>query len=344
MSVGAATAGVFHLWTHAFFKALLFLGSGSVIHAVHTNDMFEMGGLRKFMPVTYVTFLIGSLALAGVPPFAGFWSKDEIVGAAFASHHYYVFAAGIITAFLTAFYMGRCLTLTFAGRYRRMPLAGAADDDAAHDEHGHAHGVPHESPPSMTWPLIILAGLSVVGGFVGTPFKNVFHEWIAIPGAEHGVVVPVMIASIILAVGGLLIGYAMYSRAPYGFGVLDPLAKLGVFYRAAWNKFYLDDLYIKGIVRPVQYGLSKFVYTVLDRKVIDGAVNGAAVGTVALGRVVRKTDERGVDGVVNGFGWITNKTSYALRRLQSGNVQGYAAGLFVGVVILAAVLFLRGGI
>ncbi len=341
MSVGAATAGVFHLWTHAFFKALLFLGSGSVIHAVHTNDMFEMGGLKKYMPITYATFFIGSLALAGVPPFAGFWSKDEIVGAAWSSGNHLVFTAGIITAFLTAFYMGRCLSLTFEGRYRRLPVAGAASDD--HADHGEHH-LPHESPPSMTWPLIILAVLSVVGGFVGTPFKNAFHDWIAIPGAEHGVVVPVMIVSIILAIGGLLIGFAMYRRAPYGFGVLDPLERLGPLYRAAVNRFYIDDLYIKGVVRPVQYGLSKFVYTVLDRKVIDGAVNGVAAGTVGLGKLTRRNDERVIDGVVNGLGWITNKTSYGLRKLQSGNVQGYAAGLFVGVVVLAAVLFLRGGI
>ena len=341
MSVGAATAGVFHLWTHAFFKALLFLGSGSVIHAVHTNDMFEMGGLRKYMPITYVTFLIGSLALAGVPPFAGFWSKDEIVGAAWSSGNHLVFVAGIITAFLTAFYMGRCLTLTFAGRYRRMPVAGGAEADEHEDGD---HHLPHESPPSMTWPLIILAALSVVGGLVGTPIHNIFKDWIVIPGAEHGVVVAVMVASIIIAIGGLLIGYAMYVRAPYGFGVIDPLSKLGPFYRAAVNKFYIDDFYLKVIVRPVQYGLSKFVYNVLDQEVIDGAVNLVAAGTVQLGKAVRETDERGVDGVVNGFAWITDKTSYLLRKLQSGNVQGYAAGLFVGVVILAAVLFLRGGI
>jgi NADH-quinone oxidoreductase subunit L len=342
MSVGAATAGVFHLWTHAFFKALLFLGSGSVIHAVHSNDMFEMGGLSKFMPVTYVTFGIGSLALAGVPPFAGFWSKDEIVAASYSSGNHLVFIAALVTAFLTAFYVGRAFTLTFWGRYRRMPIAGAATDD--HDEHGH-HALPHESPPSMTWPLIILAVLSVVGGLVGTPIKNSFGEWLAVPGAvEHGFVPMIAIVSIILAIAGLGLGYAMYARAPYGFGVLDPLAKLGPLYRAAVNRFYIDDFYLKAFVRPVQYGLSKFVYTVLDRKVIDGAVNAAAVGTVQVGRAVRKTDERGVDGVVNGFAWITDKTSYLLRKLQSGNVQGYAAGLFVGVVILAAVLFLRGGI
>jgi NADH-quinone oxidoreductase subunit L len=344
LGVGAWVAAVFHLFTHAFFKALLFLGAGSVSHSGshHSFDMKDdMGGLRKYMPVTFVTFLIGSLALAGIFPLAGFWSKDEIVGAAWSSGNHLVFAAGIVTAFLTAFYMGRCLSLTFEGRYRRMPLAGAAADD--HDGHGEHH-LPHESPPSMTYPLIVLAFLSVVGGFVGTPFKNAFHEWIAIPGAEHGVVVPVMVVSIVLAVGGLAIGFRMYSRAPYGFGVIDPLSKLGPLYRAAVNRFYIDDLYVKGIVRPVQYGLSNFVYKVLDRKVIDGVVNGAAAGTALVGKLTRRNDERVIDGVVNGFGSITDKASYALRKIQSGNVQGYAAGLFAGVVILAAVLFLRGGI
>ncbi len=350
MSVGAATAGIFHLWTHAFFKALLFLGSGSVIHAVHSNDMFEMGGLRKFMPVTYVTFIIGSIALAGVPPFAGFWSKDEIVGAAYSGHHWMLLAVALFTAFLTAFYMGRACTLTFAGRYRRMPIAGGATDDAAHDEHGHAHGVPHESPRSMTVPLVILGVLSVVGGWVGTPFKNLFGEhWIHIEAfgehaAEHGVVVPVVIASIVLAVAGLGLGYAMYSRSVYGFGVVDPLAKLGPLFRAAVRRFYIDDFFMAVFVRPVQYPIARFVYNVLDRKLVDGAVNGAAAATVAVGRVTRQTDERGVDGVVNGFAWITARTSFLLRKLQSGNVQGYAAGLFVGVVVLAAVLFFRGGI
>jgi len=339
MSVGAATAGVFHLWTHAFFKALLFLGSGSVIHAVHSNDMFEMGGLRKFMPVTYVTFLIGSLALAGVPPFAGFWSKDEIVAASYTSGNHLVFFAALITAFLTAFYVGRALTLTFAGRYRRMPIAGAATDD--HD-HGH-HGLPHESPRSMTAPLVILAVLSVVGGLVGTPIHNIFAEWIPIPGAEHGFVLGIMVLSIVIALSGLGLAYAMYARAPYGFGVIDPLERLGPLYRAATNRFYIDDFYMKVFVRPIQYGVSKFVYKVVDQEIIDGAVNAAASGTVLLGKAVRETDERGVDGVVNGFAWITNNASFALRRIQSGNVQGYAAGLFVGVVILAAVLFLRGG-
>jgi NADH-quinone oxidoreductase subunit L len=343
LSVGAATAGIFHLWTHAFFKALLFLGSGSVIHAVHSNDMFEMGGLRKFMPVTYATFIIGSIALAGVPPFAGFWSKDEIVAAAYESGHTFVFAAALITAFLTAFYMARACTLTFYGHYRRAPIMGGAGDDE-HSDHHHPT-TPHESPPTMTWPLIILAVLSVVGGWVGTPFKNVFAEWFHFEGAHHGEFIPwIALLSIVIAVVGIGIGFRMYSRATYGLGVIDPLAKLGIFYRFAERRFFIDDFYMKVFIKPVQYPIARFVYNVLDRKVIDGAVNAAAAGTVATGRVTKEIDEKGVDGVVNGFAWITDKLSFALRRTQSGNVQGYAAGLFIGLVVLAAVLFIRGGI
>ncbi len=336
LAVGAATAGVFHLWTHAFFKALLFLGAGSVIHAVHSNDMFEMGGLRKFMPITYATFLVGSLALAGVPPFAGFWSKDEIVAASFETGHTFVFICALLTAFLTAFYVGRAFTLTFFGHYRRAPIAGGATDD-----HSHHSAMPHESPPTMAWPLIILAVLSFPAGFIGTPFGNVFAEWFHFEGAHHGEFVGwIAILSIAIAIGGIGLGYRMYSRAVYGFGVIEPLERLGPLYRAAVNRFYIDDFYMKVIIRPVQYQISRFVYRFLDQKVIDGVVNGAASGTVLTGRVTKAIDEGGVDGVVNGVGWITNKLSFVLRKLQTGNVQGYAAGLFVGLIVLAAALYL----
>ena len=336
LSIGAGVAGVFHLWTHAFFKALLFLGAGSVIHAVHSNDMHEMGGLRAFMPITYGTFIVGSLALAGVPPFAGFWSKDEIVAAAWTSGHKLVFLAALVTAFLTAFYMARACTLTFFGNYRRMPIAGAASDD----HHG-GDGLPHESPRTMTTPLLILGALSVVGGFVGLPGKNLFAEWIHVGGehgAEHGFVPWVAVLSVALAVAGIGLGWRMYSRAPFGFGVVEPLERLGVAFRAAVRRFYIDDFYLAVFVRPVQYVLSAFVYKVLDQKVIDGAVNAAGAGTVLVGRAVRATDEGGVDGAVNGFAWLTDKLSFGLRRTQTGNVQRYAVGLFVGVVVVVAVL------
>ena len=339
LAVGAATAGVFHLWTHAFFKALLFLGAGSVIHAVHSNDMFEMGGLRRFMPITYATFIIGSLALAGVPPLAGFWSKDEIVAASFQTGNTFVFIAALLTAFLTAFYMARACTLTFFGRYRRLPIAGGAGDD-----HPHA-AEPHESPPSMTWPLIILGVLSVVGGLVGTPVRNVFADWFHFEHAHHGEFVGwIALLSIAIAALGIGLGWTMYSRAGFGLGIIDPLAKLGPLFRAAERRFFIDDFYMKVFIRPVQYPIARFVYNVLDKKLIDGTVNAAGGGTVALGRITRTVDEGGVDGAVNGVAWITDKLSFVLRRVQTGNVQLYATGLFLGLIVLAAVLFIRGGI
>src|ERR671933_1287137 len=159
LGVGAWTAGVFHLFTHAFFKALLFLGSGSLIHAVHSNNMSEMGGLRKFMPTTFVTFIIGSVALAGIPPLAGFWSKDEILNGASANHYTLFLIVGLAGAFMTAAYMTRACYLIFWGEYR-------------------GHGHPHESPPSMVWPLRILAALSIVAGLVNAPGIEKFNEWV----------------------------------------------------------------------------------------------------------------------------------------------------------------------
>src|SRR5438445_2222587 len=156
------SVGLFHLFTHAFFKALLFLGAGSVIHAVHTNNMSEMGGLRRFMPVTFGCFVIATLALMGIPPFAGFWSKDEIIATAWHTHHYPIYVVAVVTAFLTALYMTRAVLLTFFGTYR-----------------GEAH--PHESPSAMTNPMLGLAALSVGAGFLNTPFLHPFRDWIGEP-------------------------------------------------------------------------------------------------------------------------------------------------------------------
>ncbi len=339
LAVGAATAGIFHLWTHAFFKALLFLGAGSVIHAVHSNDMFDMGGLRKFMPVTYATFIIGSLALAGVPPLAGFWSKDEIIAASFETGNRFVFVAALITAFLTAFYMARACRLTFFGRYRRLPIAGGADD------HHSGLAAPHESPRSMTGPLVVLGVLSVVGGWVGTPIRNYFGEWFHFEHAHHGEFVGwIAVVSIVLAVVGIGAGWMMYRTAEFGFGIIDPLTKLGPLFRAAERRFYFDDIYMRLFARPVQYPIARFVYRKLDLKLIDGVVNAAGSGTVLTGRATRVVDENAVDGVVNGVAWLTDKLSFGLRRTQTGNVQRYAAGFFAGLVIVGAVLFFSGGI
>src|SRR5437588_634268 len=173
LSVGAWTAGVFHLFTHAFFKALLFLGSGSVIHAVHSNNMSEMGGLKKYMPTTYWTFIIATLALAGIFPLAGFWSKDEILLGAIKNHYPYIFLLGLIGAFMTAAYMGRCVHLTFHGEYR-------------------GHGHPHESPRTMTVPLVLLAIPSVFVGLINAPGVEKFAHWVRfeVPGLKEAFEVP----------------------------------------------------------------------------------------------------------------------------------------------------------
>jgi NADH-quinone oxidoreductase subunit L len=314
------TPGLFHLFTHAFFKALLFLGAGSVIHAVHTNNMSEMGGLRRFMPVTFVTFLIGSLALAGIFPLAGFWSKDEIISEAFKTGHYPIFVAALVTAILTAFYMTRAVLLTFFGEYR------------GHGEHA-AH--PHESPPAMTVPLMILAGLSVVAGAAFGP-TGLFHDWVHVgEAAQKPVDYGFAAVSILGALAGVAVGYRLYSR----WRERDPIRRLGPAYTVLEHKYYLDDLYLGGVVRPIQYRLSAAVYWT-NQKILDGAVNGAAWLTRKLGLGVDTVDRRAVDGAVNGVAFSTWRSGGLLKYIQTGNVQRYAIYLFVGVAALAIIITL----
>jgi len=327
LGVGAGNAGIFHLFTHAWFKALLFLGAGSVIHAVHSNNMSEMGGLKKAMPTTYWTFLVGSLALAGIPPLAGFWSKDEIVAESF---HFattpeeafgtpvvamIVFVVALVTAFLTAFYMSRAVHLTFEGDYR-------------------GHGRPHESPRAMTFPLMFLGALAVVAGFVGLPgVQGGFGGWVAVGGHAH---VPdanygLIAVSVLVAVGGIALGRWMYMPAP----ATEPLRRLGVFHTLLVNKYYLDDLYMKGIVLPIRDTVSGAMYW-LNKNVFDGAVNGTAAAARAAARGVYATiDQKVIDGAVNGAGFTARRSSGLLKYIQSGDVQRYAAILFAGVAILA---------
>jgi NADH-quinone oxidoreductase subunit L len=280
------TPGLFHLFTHAFFKALLFLGAGSVIHAVHTNNMSQMGGLRKPMRVTFWTFLIGSAALSGIPPLAGFWSKDEIITTAFRHHDYAVFAVALLTAVLTAFYMTRAVLLTFFGEYRGELRA-------------------HESPPAMLAPMVLLAGLSIVAGFVGP--TGLFAHWVHFgPVVHEPFDYGFAAVSILGGLAGIAVGYRLYSR----WREREPLRKLGPAYAFIERKYFLDDLYMYGVVRPIQYRAARGV-DVVDRRVVDGGVNGVA-------RLAR-----GMGG--------------GLRHLQSGSVQRYAAFLFGGVVILAVI-------
>jgi NADH-quinone oxidoreductase subunit L len=310
------TPSLFHLFTHAFFKALLFLAAGSVIHSVHSNNMSEMGGLRKFMPVTFWTFLIGSAALSGIFPLAGFWSKDEIITAAFRSHHYLIFEATLLTAILTAFYMTRAVLLTFFGDYR-----------------GTAH--PHESPPAMTVPLVVLAALTVVAGPALGP-TGLFFEWVHLPGVVHEPVDYGFAAiSLIGALAGIVAGYRLYTR----WRERDPLRTLGPVYALFERKYFLDDLYLGGIVRPIQYRLSSATYWT-NQKILDGAVNGAGWLARLFARVIDVFDRRAVDGAVNGIGIGARTGGGLLKYMQTGSVQRYALYLFGGVTLLAVAITL----
>jgi NADH-quinone oxidoreductase subunit L len=311
---GGRNAAFFHLFTHAFFKALLFLAAGSVIHGVHSNDMSDMGGLRRRMPITFWTFLIGSLALAGLPPLAGFWSKDELLVAA-SKGHPVVFVLMLVTAVVTAFYTTRMVTLTFLGEYR-------------------GSGHPHESPLSMTAPLVALAAATVGVGFLGAAqLRAVFFDWVYLEEPEIVKFIPwVGALSVAAATFGVLFGYAVYRR----WREEDPIMALGPLYRLLEQKYYLDTIYLKGIVYPIRDPVSAFVYWT-NQNVLDGVVNGAGRLARMFSGVVNGFDQEVIDGAVNGLGQTAGVTGGLLRYLQSGNVQRYAAFLFAGVVVLAIV-------
>jgi NADH-quinone oxidoreductase subunit L len=331
LGVGAYTAGVFHLFTHAFFKALLFLASGSLIHAVHSNNMSDMGGLRKFMPQTFWTFTIGALALSGIAPLAGFFSKDEIVGEALRAASegarataWIVFITAIVTAFLTALYMARAVVKTFYGDYR-------------------GHGHPHESGRSLVAPLWALAIATCTVGFLGVPVVGVFQDWIFVPGeAHHGfstfynVLLPVL--SVAIAAAGIAVGWTMFARNRWRVDVLAGPSAWA--YRLAANRYYIDDFYVRRIVRPVQYAWARAAYWI-DQRVLDGAVNGTATGTVASANVTYNTiDQNVVDFAVNGAAGLTGWSGGILRYVQSGNVQRYAAMLFAAIAVFVALFAL----
>jgi len=339
LGVGAWTAGVFHLFTHAFFKACLFLGAGSVSHACHhTFDMREMGGLRKKMPVTHATFLIATLALAGIFPLAGFWSKDEILaGSANGQENAYTIMLifGLITAFLTAAYMGRAYWMTFWGKYR-----------------GHAH--PHESPKVITVPLIILAGCAVVLGFTNFPktffgiklpgsvttrFEHFVEPTFAFPPIQHAEFTPwLAIASTILAAGGLFVAYQYFekNRGPHGLTSRSKIAHAG--YTFLENKYYLDNLYT-GVIAGSTTGPLARAANWFNQNIIDGVVNGIGTGARKVAGVVYVVaDQIIIDGAVNGSGQGSEGAGQLLRKIQTGKVQQYASILFAGAVVLAGVL------
>ncbi len=321
--VGAYVFAIFHLVTHAFFKALLFLGSGSVIHALSgEQDIRRMGGLRKFIPVTSWTFLIGTLAISGVPFFSGFFSKDEILGAIYHSGHTTFWIIGVVTAVLTAFYMMRLYILTFEGTPRM------TEEIKKHV---------HESPPTMTVPLIILAILSIFGGYIGVPdfmaealgLKSInliehFFEPVIMKATassshtgygEHSLLShwTLVTISIAAAFSGIFIAFLLYCLNPSLRGKLSAIPVLSAFYRFSLNKFYIDELYAKIFVEPYRHFSKEFAS--FDRNVIDGMVNG-------IGFRVRCF------------------SSLFLKITQPGLLRAYAFTIFIGVVAIVTALFL----
>lgn len=251
LGVGAYVSGMFHLMTHAFFKSLLFLAAGSVIHALDTQDIFEMGGLRKYMPLTNLTFLAGALALSGIPPFAGFWSKDDILSAAFSSGHYFVYALGAIAAFMTAFYIFRVYFMVFGGHYKG-------------DKHPHEGGIP------MKVPLSILAILATLAGFINTPFAPWLSDFLLDKG-PLGTDFPanywLMAISAVIGLLGIWLAYSMYGKVNKGEAVAK---RMGFLYTLSFRKFYFDEIYHYVITVPVFFIAGIFLF--IDRWIVDGIV------------------------------------------------------------------------
>ncbi|MEO8035908.1 MAG: NADH-quinone oxidoreductase subunit L, partial [Acidobacteriota bacterium] len=314
VGVGAFTAGLFHVVTHAFFKACLFLGAGSVIHAMSgEQDIRSMGGLRKKIPITYWTFLIATIAIAGFPPFAGFFSKDEILASALANPYFpkafniFIWSLGTAAAYCTAYYMFRLVYLTFFGEFR-----------GTHEQEHHLH----ESPPSMTIPLVVLATLSIVGGMIlGWPHHHFLAAWLGpvfpeMPGRPEGQyeIAPnaeylLMFASTAVAAFGAWMAYRRFYKrglaADEDFARALPAVAAGM-----ENKWYVDELYGKVIVRPIER-FSRFLWKVVDAT---------------------------IDGIAALIGYVTAAVGDLLRFFQTGNVRNYALMFFAGVVVFIWVL------
>jgi NADH-quinone oxidoreductase subunit L len=313
LGVGAFASGIFHVMTHAFFKALLFLGAGAVIHAMHDEqDIQNMGGLKSKMPTTYKTFLVAALAIAGIPPLSGFFSKDEILWKAFSQGSYIYWILGWVTAGLTAFYMFRLVSLTFEGKERW-----------SHDKH------PHEAPKVMTVPLIILAVLSVIGGLVGVPhslgggnaveqfLEPVFERANLILAGAHSASLSaeymLMILSVLVAIGGIYLARKLYLQKRE---LVSKMAdSFGGIYKLLWNKYYVDEVYEFTIVKPIKTGSDKLLWRVFDINIIDGIVNGTAK--------------------------LTAFTSGWMRRIQVGLVQSYALAFVIGIIVILGILIFR---
>lgn len=306
LGVGAYNGAFFHVITHAFFKALLFLCAGSVIHALHhEQDMRHMGGLRKKLPVTFLTMLIGTIAIAGLPPFSGFFSKDEILAHVYM-HDKIMWGLAVFTAFLTAFYMFRMLFLTFYGKYR-----------GTH----HAEEKIHESPKSMTVPLIVLAVLSAFGGAIGVPEALGGSHWLSHwlspvikhvgEAPDHATEYMLMAVSVVGVLISIGVAYSKYVKQNH-IPVPDEAKRSGLA-NLSYNKFYFDEIYDTLIRKPLDV-ISGFFYKIVDNKIVDG--------------------------IVNGLGWTTTEASKGLRLLQSGNVGFYIFMMVIGIISLLLYTYL----
>jgi NADH-quinone oxidoreductase subunit L len=321
--VGAFSAGIFHLMTHAFFKGLLFLGAGSVIHAVGgEQDMRKMGGLKTYIPITFGTVLIATAAIAGIPPLAGFWSKDEILWKAYQANPMY-WVIGVATAFITSFYMFRLLFMTFWGDYKGIQVDSHGQ---AHTSHGqesgdHGHGGPHESPWVMLGPLVVLAALSLVGGLVGIHngfehflepvFGSEFPKAIVQPGNMEWFLMGV---SVLFSFAGLFLAYVLYvSKPELPQKIADAM---GSFYNAVLNKYYVDEIYAALFVKPLVDGSTRILWQGVDRKVIDDSIGDAA----------------------DGARYVSNE----VRHMQSGNLRSYAGWIAAGACVVIAYMIWTG--
>ncbi|MGE0392689.1 MAG: NADH-quinone oxidoreductase subunit L [Vicinamibacterales bacterium] len=349
LGLGGFAAAIFHLVTHAFFKALLFLGSGSVIHALGgEQDMRRMGGLRKYLPVTYTTMAIGAFAIAGVPPLAGFFSKDGILLQAFLANRA-VWAVAVLTALLTAFYMYRLIALTFLGEERRgeESQGGAREGDASRREEADAHApLPHESPSVMTMPLMVLAVGSMVVGFFGVPavlfgtdavgrlLGPVFPE----PGGAsahaagtHGLTtggeLGLMALSVAVAVGGMLLARRFFVTHPDAAGRLA--RRWPRLHALLLRRYFFDEVYGATVVRGTT-ALARGLWRV-DTGLVDGLVNGSGKLTLITAWFSGLTDRAVVDRLVTLTGAAVGEAGLAVRRLQSGLVQNYALLMLFGV-------------
>jgi len=308
LGAGAFSAGIFHVMTHAFFKALLFLGAGSVIHSMHEQqDIRHYGGLKKYMPLTYGTFLVAAVAISGIPPLSGFFSKDEILWYSFTNLGFIFWLIGLLTAIMTAFYMFRLYFMTFEGKEKF--------------DHHKVH--PHESPKLMTVPLVVLAVLSAIGGFIGIPeifsgeHGNLFHSWLApvfktsemkllqFGSHSHFEELLLMIISVVAAAGAIFYARYVYLKKPEVAAKTS--SKFKGIYNLLLNKYFLDETYEATIINPIVKGSESFLWKIADNKIIDGLINNLAK--------------------------LIDIISGSIKKIQTGIAQPYALVMVLGILI-----------